>query len=82
MRKKKSKVKGKMSRIFQKLEEGDRVILSREISVNANFPLKFQGKSGVVVGKKGGAYIVKIRDNKKDKLFIVNPINLKKQKEK
>jgi len=38
-----------------------------------------QGRTGEIVGSRGRAKIVKIK-NGKDKLYIINPIHLKKLK--
>jgi len=76
----KSKGKRKISKIFQELKEGQRVSLVREPSEKQSFPKRFQGKTGNIIGKRGRAYIVKIKDNNKEKIFIVNPVHLKKLK--
>jgi len=80
--KKKIREKGKikLSRMFQKLKEGERVAVVREASLKANFPKRIQGKTGVIEGKRGKAIIVKIKDIKKEKKFIINPTHLKKIK--
>jgi len=82
MKKKNIREKGKMklSRIFQELKEGDRVALVRELSVKASFPKRIEGKTGTVEGKRGKAYIVKIKDYNEEKRFIVKPVHLKKIK--
>ena len=83
VRKKSLNTKGKLSlsRYFQKFEIGDLVAVVREFSVNANFPDRMQGCSGVIVGKKGKVYIVKIKDRNKEKTFLIEPIHLKKLKD-
>ena len=74
------KTKGKLqfSKYFQKFEKGDRVAVIREPSVNANFSERMQGCSGVVEGRKGKVYIVKVKDRNKEKIFLIEPIHLKK----
>jgi len=64
MRKKNVREKGKirLSRMFQKLEPGDRVCVIKEMSMKADFPSRLQGKSGVIESKKGKVYVVRIRD--------------------
>ncbi len=83
MKRKKIREKGKLrlSRIFQKLEKGDKVAVVREISVKAGFPERLQGRSGVIEGRRGKAYIIKIIEGKQEKKFIIEPIHLKKLKE-
>ena len=82
MRTKKTREKGKirLSKYFQELKVGDRVSIVREPSQRAGFPERMQGKTGIVEGKRGKAYIVKLKDYIKDKLFIIEPIHLKKIK--
>ena len=70
--------KGKISRIFQKLEKGNRVAIVREASEKANFSKRLQGKSGTIEGKRGKAYIVKLKDNNKEKTFTIKPVHLRK----
>jgi len=72
------KGKLKFSRIFQNLKKGDRVAISKEISVKRNFPERMEGRTGVIEARRGKAYIVKIRDYNEEKIFIINPIHLKK----
>ena len=40
---------------------------------------RFQGRTGVVVGQRGRAYIVQIRDGGKIKTLFVRPEHLKPQ---
>ncbi|MBI2043130.1 50S ribosomal protein L21e [Candidatus Pacearchaeota archaeon] len=83
MRKKQTRTKGKIkfSRYFQELKEGDKVSVIREMSMPANFPKRFQGRTGIVEGRRGKAYIVLIKDNDKGKKFIIQPIHLIKIKQ-
>jgi len=76
------RTRGKLqfSRYFQELKEGDVVSVIREPSVNFSFPKRLQGRTGVIEGKRGRAYIIKIRDQTMNKLFIIPPIHLKKIK--
>jgi large subunit ribosomal protein L21e len=60
------------------LKEGDRVSVIKELSEKSGFPERLQGRTGVVTGKKGKAYIVEIRDKNKLKKYIIKPIHLKK----
>ena len=70
--------KGKMSRIFQELKEGESVAVVIDVSESADFPKRMQGRTGIIESKKGKAYIVKIRDNNKEKRYIIKPVHLKK----
>ncbi|MCA9487707.1 MAG: 50S ribosomal protein L21e [Nanoarchaeota archaeon] len=78
--KKSIRTKGKISfsRYFQKLNEGDSVAVIREISLRPRFPKRLQGKTGKVIGQRGSSYEVLIKDQNKEKKFILNPIHLKK----
>lgn len=69
-----------LSKYFQNLKEGDKVSVTREISLVSKFPKRLQGKTGVIGGKRGKAYLVKIKDQKKEKVFLIEPIHLKKIK--
>ncbi|MFH1326782.1 MAG: hypothetical protein ABIH59_01490 [archaeon] len=82
MIKKKIRTKGKLqlSKYFQKLNIGDRVSVTREISLRSNFPKRLQGRTGVVEGKRGKTFIVKIKDQTKEKKFLIDSIHLKKIK--
>ncbi|MEK6906497.1 MAG: 50S ribosomal protein L21e [Nanoarchaeota archaeon] len=68
----------KLSRYFQELKKGDFVGVMIEPSLVSNIPKRLQGRTGLVDGKKGRAYIIKIKDMEKEKEFIINPIHLKK----
>ncbi len=78
---KKVRQKGKFSlrRFFQRMSEGDRVYLVAEPSVQKGmyFP-RFHGKSGIIDGKQGSNYFVKIKDGNKEKRVLVHPVHLKK----
>ena len=84
VRRKKIRTRGKiqLSKYFQKMEDGDSVAVIREHSVNASFPERLQGRTGVVIGKRGRAYIVKIMDHNKEKKFIIAAVHLNKIKTK
>ena len=80
--KKRTRTKGKLSlsKYFQNLEKGDFVAVIRELSLASNFPKRLQGRTGTIDGRRGGTYIVKIRDQDKEKKFLIEPIHLKKLK--
>ncbi len=69
-----------LSRYFQEFDSGDRVSIVRELSVQPRFPKQIQGRSGVVEGKRGSHYVVKINDLNKEKIYIIHPVHLKKLK--
>ncbi len=76
------RTRGKLqfSRYFQEFKEGDSVSVIREKSINSNFPKRLQGRTGQIEGKRGRVYIVKLKDQEKEKRFLIEPIHLKKIK--
>ncbi len=74
------KGKIKLSRYFTEYDEGDRVTVIRELALRPKFPQKLQGRSGVVLYKRGTNYVVKINDLNKEKMYIIHPVHLKKLK--
>lgn len=68
------------SRYFQKLKQGEKVAFVEEKSIPTTVPVRFQGRTGEVEGKRGRHYVVKIKDNNKEKKFIINPVHLIKIK--
>ena len=67
-----------ISRQFQNLNSGDSIAVVRELSLDANFPKRLQGRTGIVAEKRGRAYVVAINDFNKPKRFIIEPVHLKK----
>ena len=72
--------KGKISfsNYFQELKSGDSVAVVREISLQPRFPARLQGRTGVVENKRGKAYLVGIKDQNKNKKYLIEPVHLKK----
>jgi ribosomal protein L21E len=83
MNRKKVRTRGKLqlSRWFQELKKGDFVAVTKEPSVNSNFPARLQGRTGVIEDRKGKVYLIKIKDQDKEKKFLIEPIHLKKIKQ-
>ena len=81
---KKKKIRGKgrikFSEYFKKLKKGDRISVKKELAIQASFPRRLQGKAGIIEGKRGKSYIVKIKDLNKEKSFIIHGVHLKKLK--
>jgi len=65
---------------LQVFEEGDCVALVRNTSFKTGFPPRMQGRSGVVAGSRGTAYIVNVADLGMPKQYVIKPIHLKKIK--
>ncbi len=82
VRRKNIRTKGKLSlsKYFQELKPGEFVSVVRERSVPSSFPVRLQGSTGVVEGKRGKVYIVNIKTQNKEKKFLIEPIHLKKIK--
>ena len=72
------KGKIKFSEYFKNLNEGDRVCITEEKAVSSTFPKRLQGRSGVVSGSKGKYKLIKLNDGKKQKVYTIHPIHLKK----
>ena len=71
----------RLSRYFQEFKEGDVVAVTKEKSIKSSFPVRLQGRTGVIETKRGKSYVIKIKDQNKEKQFIIEPIHLKKIKQ-
>ncbi len=67
-----------LSRYFQELKKGDSVAVISEKALQPAFPNRLQGRTGVVQRKIGRSYVVKIKNQNKNKEFIIEPVHLKK----
>jgi large subunit ribosomal protein L21e len=79
--KKSIREKGKLSltRFFQTFNNGEKVILHAEPSIQKGMYFgRFHGKVGVVQNKRGTCYEVSIDDLGKKKTVIIHPVHLKK----
>lgn len=61
------------------LAAGDRVHLTH-ISTRSMPHPRYRGKTGMVVGKRGGAYLVRVMDQNASKLLIIEGAHLTKAK--
>lgn len=77
---KKIRTRGKFSfsDYFRKFKDGDIVAVVKERAVLSSFPERLQGRTGIVIGKRGKAYNVQINDQTKPKQFLIEPVHLKK----
>lgn len=75
----KNKGKIRIKDYFQQFKIDEKVILKAEPAVQTGmyFP-RFHAKTGVVKGKKGKCYEVRIKDGGKKKTLIVHPVHLQK----
>jgi len=72
--------KGKVTirRLVQEFKKGDEVIIKPEPSIQRGLPNKrFFGKQGVILGQKGKAYMVQVKDDNTIKQVISLPVHLK-----
>lgn len=74
------KGKVRLSEYFKNLKEGDKVAVILERSQESSFPKRIIGRTGIIEGMRGKAYIVKLKDYNQEKRFIIQAIHLKKLK--
>lgn len=70
--------KVKLSLMFQKLEVGDRVAIIKDLAEKGGFPKRIQGRTGIITGRRGNAYIIDLKEFNAEKQYIIKPIHLKK----
>ena len=73
--------RGKLSltKYFQTFDQGDKVVLKLEPSIQGGmYPRRVHGKTVVVAGQRGRCYFVNVNDQGKDKKLIVHPVHLKR----
>ena len=75
-----SKGKIKLSKYFQDIEIGDSVSVISELALQPKFPSKLQGRTGIVEGKRGNSYLIRIKDLNKEKTYIIHPVHLRRIK--
>ena len=80
LKRKTIKSKGKISftRYFQEFKPGERVSLVRDMAFKRSFPYRAQGRTGIITGQRGAAYVIEVTDGGMKKQFMVKPIHLKK----
>lgn len=80
LKRKKIRQRGKLglSKFFASFKVGDKVALVRNLSFTKDFPVRFHGKTGTVMGEQGKSLVVKIYDGRRKKSLVVKRINLKK----
>jgi large subunit ribosomal protein L21e len=63
-----------LSRILRSYKLGDKVCLTIDSGMHKGMPhRRFQGKVGVIQGKRGRSYLVSLRIGDKEKSLIVRP---------
>lgn len=70
------------NQFLENFEQGEKVLVKIEPSSHRGMPNpKFKGKTGVVVGERGKAYIVEVGDGDSKKKIITFPEHLKHRKQ-
>lgn len=69
-----------LSKYFQEFKDGDKVAIIRDQALNPGFPHRIQGRTGVVIGSRGQAYVIKLNEGNMVKVHIIRPSHLKKLK--
>jgi large subunit ribosomal protein L21e len=67
--------------LIQRFEVGQKVHVVCEPSVQKGMPhRRFHGKTGTVIGQRGRAWLLSIRDGDSEKVVIARPQHLKAQR--
>jgi large subunit ribosomal protein L21e len=69
-----------ITKMIQQFDLGARVHIVIEPSVHKGQPHpRFQGKTGVVIEKRGRSYLIEVSDNKSKKRVLSAPVHLRLQ---
>ncbi len=67
-----------LSRIMYEYQVGEKALILLEPSVHKGMPhRRFHGKIGVIIEKRGRAYVLEVRDGNKIKKVIARPEHLR-----
>jgi large subunit ribosomal protein L21e len=67
--------------VIQKFEIGQKVHIVIDSSIQTGMPhRRFHGKTGTVIGQRGRAWVLEIKDGRASKTVIARPQHLKPQK--
>lgn len=73
--------KTKIRKLLQNYQSGDKVVVKIDSSVHRGMPhRRFQGKVGVITGKRGRAYMINVTQGNATKEVIVRPEHLEPYK--
>ncbi|MEF8878995.1 MAG: 50S ribosomal protein L21e [Candidatus Thermoplasmatota archaeon] len=68
-----------ITRALQQFEKGESASVVIDPSVHKGMPhIRFQGRTGKIKGKQGDAYLLEIKDGKKNKTLLVRPEHLRR----
>jgi len=79
---KKARMRGKvtLTKMLQTFDIGERVIIKHEPAIHKGMPHpRYKNKVGVIIGKQGKVYKIKISDNGKVKCLLAHPVHLEKK---
>jgi len=66
-----------LSSLMYEYKEGDYVVIKINPSIHKGMPhRRYHGRVGIIVGKRGRAYEVKVTLGNKEKLLIIRPEHL------
>jgi large subunit ribosomal protein L21e len=69
-----------VTRLIQEFAPGDKVHIVCDSSIQKGMPhRRFHGKTGTVIGRRGRAWVLAIRDGNSEKIVISLPQHLKAQ---
>ena len=70
-----------ITKAFQSFENGEKVNIIIDPSVHKGMPFsRFHGLTGVVIGQRGAAFEVSVKDGNKTKIVVARPEHLVKSK--
>ena len=73
------KGKVRITGYLRQFDVGDKIMLTCNPTVaEGTYHMRFHNKNGIIAGKQGECYIVKINDINKEKELIVHPVHIKK----
>ncbi len=68
-----------ITKAFQSFDEGEKVNIIIDPSVHKGMPVsRFNGLTGVIIGQRGAAYEVSVKDGNKTKIVVARPEHLVK----
>jgi len=74
----KNRERTSVNKMIEEFKIGSKVLIKIDPSIQKGRPFRrFYGKSGVVTGRRGNSYIVKIKDGDKEKEVISLPAHLR-----
>jgi large subunit ribosomal protein L21e len=68
-----------ITKAFQSFDEGEKVNIIIDPSVHKGMPFsRFHGLTGVIIGQRGAAFEVSVKDGNKTKIVVARPEHLVK----